>query len=109
MWQEVKAPATAIYAYVMSRETAGIALMIATLDDLEIKLGDILNVYVQAPVTEKIWITFGHEFGKDAGKTAVNVRALYGLKSAGALSKSHLARFMGSLGYESCKADPDLW
>ena len=31
-----------------------IALMIATLNDLEVKLGDILNAYVQTPVTEKV-------------------------------------------------------
>ena len=51
----------------------------------------------------------GPEFGKDAGKSAVIVRALYGLKSAGAAFKSHLARCMESLGYQSCKADLDFW
>ena len=49
------------------------------------------------------------KFGKDARKTAVFVRALYGLKLAGASFRSHLAKCMKSLGYESCKADPDLW
>ena len=58
--------------------------MMAALNDLEVKSGDILNAYVQAPVTEKVWTTLGPEFSKDAGKTAVIVRALYGLKSAGA-------------------------
>ena len=53
--------------------------------------------------------TFGPEFGKDAGKTAVIFRALYGLKSAGAAFRSHLARCMESLEYQSCKADLDLW
>ena len=51
---------------------------------------------------------FGPESSKDARKTAVNVRALYGLKSAGAAFRSHLAKCMEYLGYESCKADPDL-
>ena len=31
----------------------------------------------------------GHEFAKDAKKTAVIVRDLYGLKSAGAAFRSH--------------------
>ena len=83
--------------------------MIAALNDLEVKLGNILNAYVQAPVTEKMWTTLGPEFGKDTRKTAVIVRALYGLKSAGAAFRSHLARCMESLDYQSCKADPDLW
>ena len=77
-----KAPTTIMYASVVSRETVRIALMIATLNDLEVKSGNILNPYVQGPVTEKVWTTLGTEFGKDARKTAVIVRALYGLKSA---------------------------
>ena len=51
----------------------------------------------------------GHEFGKDAGKTAVIIRALYGLKLAGMAFRSHLTKWMESLGYQPCKADPDLW
>ncbi|KAL7447690.1 hypothetical protein ACHAXS_000073, partial [Conticribra weissflogii] len=49
------------------------------------------------------------EFGKDKGGKAIVVRALYGLKSAGAAFRSHLADCMRQLGYESNKADPDLW
>ncbi len=37
------------------------------------------------------------------------MRALYGLKSAGAAFCAHLALFMRQMGYTSCKADPDLW
>ena len=48
-------PATITYANVVSRETVRIALIIATLNDLEVKLGDILNAYIHAPVTEKVW------------------------------------------------------
>ena len=75
-----KALATITYASIVSRETVRIAMMIATLNDLEVKLGNILNAYVQAPVTEKVWTTLGPEFGKDSRKTAVIIRALYGLK-----------------------------
>ena len=45
----------------------------------------------------------------EAGKTAIIIRALYGLKSAGAAFCAHLASFMQQMGYSSCKADPDLW
>ena len=103
-----KAPATITYASAVMRETVRIALIIITLNELEIKLSDILTAYVQAFVTEKVWTTLGPEFGKDAGKTAVIVRALYGLKSAGAAFRSHLAKCIESIGYQSCKADPDL-
>ena len=56
--------------------------MIATLNDLEVKVSNILNAYVQAPVLEKVWTTLCLEFDRDARKTAVIIRALYGLKSA---------------------------
>ena len=61
---------------VLCQETVRITLMIAALIELEVELGDILNVYLQAPVTDKVWTTLGPEFGKDASKTAVIVRAL---------------------------------
>ena len=59
--------------------TVRVAFTIATLNDLEARLGNILNAYVQAPVTEKVLTTLGPEFGKDGGKTAVIIRALYDL------------------------------
>ena len=49
-----KATATIIHTSVVSRETCRIAVIISTLNDLEIKLGDILLVYVWAHVTEKV-------------------------------------------------------
>ena len=107
--QMTKSLATITYASIVSRETVTIALMIATLNDLEIKLGDILNACVKAPATEKVGTTLHHEFGKDARKTAVLLKALYCQKSAGVTFKIHLAIFKESLGYESCKADSDLW
>ncbi len=45
------------------------------------------------------------EFGPDTGKSAIIVRALYGLKSAGAAFHAHLADCMRHLGYKSCLAD----
>ena len=104
-----KAPATITYASVMLRGTVRIALMIVALNDLEVKLDNILNAYIQAPIIEKVWTTLGPDYGKETRKTAVIVRIFFGLKSAGAAFRNHLARCMESLGYESCKADPDLW
>ena len=104
-----KALSTIMYASIVSRETVRIALMIATLNELEGKSGNILNGYVQAPVIKKVWNTLGTEFGKDARKAAVIVRALVCLKLARAAFRSHLAKYIESLRYESCKANPDLW
>ena len=73
------------------------------------KAADIMNAYITAPTKEKIWTTLGPEFGNDADKKAIIVRALYGLKSSGAAFRNHLAECMYNLGYKSCLADPDLW
>jgi hypothetical protein len=102
-------PASMIYASVVSRESVRIALMLAALNDLQVKTTDIENAYLTAPVSEKIWTTLGPEFGKDRGCKAIIVRALYGLKSGGASFCNHLAACMRQLGYVSCLADPDVW
>ena len=103
------APAAITYASVVSRESVRIALTLAALNGLEVKVGDVENAYITAPVREKIWTTLGPEHGEDSGKKAIIVRALYGLKSSGAAFRAHLCECMKSLGYTSCLADPDLW
>jgi hypothetical protein len=72
-------------------------------------MADIENAYLTAPITEKVWTVLGPEFGDDAGKHALIVRALYGLKSAGADFRNHLAACMNHLGWHPCRDDIDLW
>ena len=50
-----EAPKTLIYASVVSRESVRIVLTMAALNDLEVKVADIQNVYLTAPVSEKAW------------------------------------------------------
>ena len=102
-------PAVMTYASVVSRETVRIALTLAALNDLEVKASDVQNAYLTAPCEEKIWTILGPEFSEDSGKKAIITRALYGLKSAGGSFTRHIADCMRTLGYEPCKADPDLW
>ena len=105
------APATLTYASVGSRETVQIALTMAALNDLEVKASDIQNTYLTAPCSSErgVWLRAETEFGTNAGKRAIIVRALYGMKSAGSSFRNHLADCMSALGYKSCLADPDLW
>ena len=99
---------TMTYASVVSMESVRIALTLAALNDLEVKTADIENAYLTAPIGEKIWCLLGLEFGGDAGKRAIIVRALYGLKSTGACFRNHLADFIRHLRWESCNADHDV-
>ena len=51
---------------------------------------------------------FVPEFGNDAGKKVIIVRALYGLKSLGVAFHIHLTDCMEHMGYKSYLADPNL-
>ena len=88
------------YSSVVARDSVHIALTLAALNGREVKAGDVTNAYVTAPVKEKIWTTLGPKHGSDAGKKAIIVRALYGLKSSGAAFRAHLADCMKHLGYK---------
>jgi hypothetical protein len=94
----IDTPHAMTYASVVSRESARIALTIDALNDLDVKIADIENAYLTAPITEKAWTVLGPEFGDDAGKRALIFRALYGLKSAGAAFRNHLAQCRTHLG-----------
>ena len=80
-------------------------MTLAALNDLEVQASDVMNAYLTAPCDEKVWTILGPEFGEDAGKKAIIVRALYGLASAGASFGRHIADCMRHLGYTPCKAD----
>jgi hypothetical protein len=102
-------PMIMTYASVVSRDTIRIALTLVALNDLEVNAADILNAYISAPIKENVWCALGPEFDPNAVKSAIIVRALYSLKSSGAVFHVHLADCMQHLGYTSCPANLDLW
>ena len=68
-----EAPASVTYVSVVSKETVRIVLTLAALNDLEVKVGDILNAYITAPCSKNIWTELDPEFGEDAGKRVIVV------------------------------------
>jgi hypothetical protein len=105
-----EAPAAITYASVVSRESVRLGLLIAGLNGLSILSADIQNAYLTSPCQEKIYTVLGPEFGPHRkGRRSLVVRALYGLKSAGASFRNHLASCLSHLGYESSRGDPDVW
>jgi hypothetical protein len=102
-------PHTMTYSSVVSRESVIFALTLAALNDLDFKMADIENAYLMEPITEKVWTVLGPEFGDDAENRALIVIALYGLKSAGAAFRNHLAECMKHLGWNPCRVYRDLW
>ena len=97
------------YASVASRESVRLALMLAALNAIEVKCGDVMNAYITAPITEKVWTIMGPKSGADQGKKALLFQALYGIKSSRAAFRTHLCILMKIMGYIPCHADPDFW
>ena len=93
---------------VVSRETVRMALKLAALNDLPLKVADILNSSITAPVTEKIWTFLGQEFGEDFGRKAIVVWALYCLKYSKAAFRNHLEDCMQHLVFSPCPDDLDI-
>ena len=95
----------------VSRESVRIALLLAGLNELEVRLTDIGNAYLTAATTERCYIVARDEFGPDLkGRVLKIVRALYGLKSAGASFHAHLANVLRNImHFMPCEADPDVW
>jgi hypothetical protein len=102
-------PASITYSSVVARDSVRIAFMLAALHEVDVLAADIGNAYLNAPCREKVYCMCGPEFGPNEGKTALIVRALYGLKSSGAAWRAHLAQTMHDIGFKPTRADPDVW
>lgn len=100
------------YSTVVSRDSVRIILTIAALNGLSLRATDIGNAYLNAPNKERVHVKCGPElFGPEAkGKTAVIVRALYGLKSAGNAWRHHLSQYIrDELHFSETQADNDVY
>jgi hypothetical protein len=93
----------------VSRDSVRLAFMLAKLNGLDMIMTNIGNAYLNAEVTEKYYAIAGPKFSELQGYTVVLVRALYGLKSAGAAWNHHLANKLMQLKFEPVPADPDVW
>ena len=105
-------PSYETYSSVVSRDSVRIILTIAALNNLNILAADIGNAYLNAPNKEKVHVTCGAElFGPESeGRTAIVVRALYGLRSAGNAWRHHFSTYLrNELGFKSTKADDDVY
>ncbi len=101
-------PAAQSYSSVVSRDSVRIMFLIAALNDLDIKMCDIGNSYLNAETRERVYFIAGPEWGSRAGMPVTIVRALYGLKSSGAEWKKSFASYIKhTLGYEPCVGSDD--
>ena len=68
------------YSSVVLRDSVRIMFLAAALNDIDIKMCDIGNAYLNAETRERLCFTAGQEWGSRAGYEVIIVRALYGFK-----------------------------
>ena len=85
---KIDTPSSITYSSVVARDSVRICLLIAALNELDIKCADIMNAYLTAPNKERFYTWEGPDFRQDAGKPFITVRALCGLKSLGTSFRS---------------------
>ena len=96
-------PASMTYSSVVSWDSVQIMFLVAALNDLDIKMCNIGNAYLNAETRERLWFAAGSKWGDRAGYPVIIVRALYGLKSSGAEWKKTFADYIKhTLGFEPC-------
>jgi hypothetical protein len=59
-------PHSMTYESVVSMESMRVALTLTALNDVDVKIADIENAYLKAPVNDKFWTVLGPEFEYDA-------------------------------------------
>jgi hypothetical protein len=84
-------------------------LFLAELNGLESWTTDIGNAYLEAETKEKVYIVAGPEFGDLERHILVIHKALYGLRTSGKRWGERLGDCLWSMGFQPCKAEPDIW
>ena len=106
---KAKTPSSVTYSSVVKRDSIRILLLIAALNELDVKGANVKNALLTAPYKERSWLRAGTEFMDEQGKIFIVVRALYGLKSASASFRAFMAEYLHELGYTSCYANNNVW
>ena len=96
-------PATITYTSVVLKETVQNILTKSALNAFKAKAAIIMNVFVQTPVTKKVSTMPSQEYNKYVIKHVLIVTALCGLKSAGAIFRSHLTSCISNIEYKLCR------
>jgi Reverse transcriptase (RNA-dependent DNA polymerase) len=102
-------PLDSVYSGVVSLRGFRLVALLAELNSLTLWATDIGNAYLEALTSEKVYIIAGPEFGALEGHILLIHKALYGLRSSGARWHDKFADCLRDLGFQPCKAEPDIW
>ena len=108
---KTQTPSSVCYSSVISRESVRLAFLVAAFHDLDAFACDIGNAYLNASCKEQIWFKAGEECDSHLkGKVLKLVRALYGLKSSGALWRQLFKEcIVTRMGFTPSSLDQDMY
>jgi hypothetical protein len=98
-----------LYSGSVNLDTVRVLFVLAALMELDVIAADVGNAYIEAYTSESVYTIAGPEFGKIQGRKLIIVKALYGLKSSGAMWHRQLADNLRNIGYRPTEADYDCW
>ena len=102
-------PIESVYSGVVSLKGLRLIMFLAELNHLEIWATDVGNAYLEAKTQEKVFIIAGPEFGELEGHLLVVYKALYGLRTSGLRWHERFADTLRDMGFQTSKADSDIW
>jgi hypothetical protein len=102
-------PMKSVYSGVVSLRGVCMVTFLSELNGMELWATDIGNAYLEAYTAEKLFIAIGPEFGKLEGHMLIISKALYGLRTSGLRWHERFSQCLREMGFEPCKAEPDIW
>ena len=102
-------PTESVYSGVISPRGLRMMIFLAELNGMETWATDIGNAYLEAETKEKVYIVAGPEFGERQGHVLIIHKALCGLRTSGLRWHEKLSVCLREMGFEPCKAEPDIW
>jgi hypothetical protein len=102
-------PIESVYSGVVSLKGLRLIMFLAELNHLEIWATDVGNAYLEAKTQEKVFIIAGPDFGELEGHLLVVYKALYRLRTSGLRWYERFANTLRDMGFQTSKADSDIW
>jgi hypothetical protein len=82
---------------------------LSEVNGLDLWATNIGNTYLEAKMSELLFIIAGPEFGDLEGHLLIIYKALYGLHSSGLRWHERFSACLQDMGFFPCKAEPDIW
>jgi hypothetical protein len=102
-------PTESVYSGVVSLQRVCMVTFLSELNGMELWATDTGNAYLEAYTAEKLYIVAGPEFGELEGHMLIISKAPYALRSSRLRWHERFSQCLREMGFEPCKAEPDIW